>query len=59
MDEAIVTFLNTGRVHPTRASHRNAAKNYAAMVKRSLHIEAPISGEKKGRVHSVQQPQQP
>ena len=32
MDEAIVNFLNKGPAHPTRASHRTAAKKYAAFL---------------------------
>ena len=30
---AIVDFLNEGAIHPTRSSHRRAAKSYHAFLK--------------------------
>ena len=54
MDEAIVNFLNKGPAHPTRASHRTAAKKYAAFLLANKDCSFQDKGQTLNAFHKFQ-----
>ena len=57
MDKTIIKFLNEGAIHPTRASHKRAAKNvmaksFCSKTEAYLHYQSLACGHSDSRLRN-------